>query len=203
MVKIYESSVDKVDEKVEVVDTQSVPPAPKRRRVSKKSDQTPDAAVPTDVPVEKVVKEKTPAQLAAAERRKAAYALKKELKEAVAAQAAKEAAEKEEMLKLKQEEKAAKREAARIKRREQAALKRQEKEELGMPKWFEDYLRGVKKDETANKENNEERKVILKEIEKTAAEQWQNQQTRGRIESEVDKHKNRMYSMIFPKRAIR
>ena len=73
-----------------------------------------------------------------------------------------------------------------------------EKDPLEPPKWFNDYIKGVKEEQ--NQINPVSQKKLRVETKEVAKEKWNDGMTRDRVQNEVDGHMGRMYQMMFGKR---
>lgn len=71
------------------------------------------------------------------------------------------------------------------------------------PVWFKKYVEGVKKEQAESKTPKVPKKQIAEEAATEANVKWQDGMVRDRLSNEVDGHLNRMYGMIFGKRAMR
>ena len=62
------------------------------------------------------------------------------------------------------------------------------------PKWFSQYVQGVKSEEAKVADVKRPRKVIAEEAKAAASQSWNDGLTRNRVQNEIDGHMNRMYS---------
>lgn len=72
-----------------------------------------------------------------------------------------------------------------------------EKKDMEPPAWFKKYVTGVKNEESQHRSPKKAKRVIAKEANQVATEQWGNGLVRDRVRNEVDQHMSRMYQMIF------
>lgn len=72
-----------------------------------------------------------------------------------------------------------------------------DKKEMEPPAWFKKYVAGVKNEESQHRSPKKAKRVIAKEANQVATEQWGNGYVRDRVRNEVDQHMSRMYQMIF------
>jgi len=180
-------------------------------------------------PVEEVKEKKVRSEKQIAAFAKAAESRKRKKEEKEAA--AKLADQEEEAAKIAEEEKVkAEAEAKEKKKQEQrekrAAKKRETTEPDGFPpkkriaigiddsvtsekveddkppKWFEQYIQGVKKEENSIAKDKKPAKVVRIEAKESAQQHWNNGLTRDRVKNEVDGHMDRLYTQIFANRRM-
>ena len=70
------------------------------------------------------------------------------------------------------------------------------------PKWFEQYIQGVKKEENSIAKEKKPAKMVRIEAKETAQQHWNNGLTRDRVKNEVDGHMDRLYTQIFANRRM-
>ena len=68
------------------------------------------------------------------------------------------------------------------------------------PAWFNNYVKGVKMEESKISTEKKPVKIIKEEAKSAAAAHWNNNDTRDRVSNEVDNHMNRLYGMIFSRK---
>lgn len=71
------------------------------------------------------------------------------------------------------------------------------------PAWFAKYVEGVKQEEARVGGEKKSKKVVAQEAKVHAGEAWNDGLTRNRIQTEVDNHQDRMFSMIFAGRRMK
>jgi translation initiation factor 4G len=76
---------------------------------------------------------------------------------------------------------------------------RKKRDPAEAPVWFAKYVEGVKKEQSAIKNEKVPAKKVKEEAQEAAAKSWNHGLTRNRVQNEVDGHMSRMYSMIFSK----
>jgi hypothetical protein len=197
--------------------TPTSPPATEPSEQGKEGKPVPPPPTPEVVPPEETAappakKQKTEKQLAALERAREKRRMAKEEKERVekevveqeAAAAAIQLAKKEalkEKRRLAREQK-----LAEIEPEEKAkviASRRSRpvyREENDPPVWFKKYIETVKTEQSKLGAEKKASKTIKEEAQHEANEFWKDEPSRSRVTHEVDKHMDRMYSMIFNKR---
>lgn len=198
------------------------------KSVNRKRKETPASPPPTEEgsikqddevkvvekPEVKVKKPRTEKQLAALERAKEARQRKKEEAEAAKLAEAMAAAEKAKAVQEKKERAREKRRQAKLAKEgltqevsdapalviKSSRSRKPFHESEEPPKWFKQYIEGVKNEQTKLSQEKKPMKAIREEAEEEAKVHWENSPTRARVTSEVDNHMNRMYSMIFGRR---
>lgn len=70
------------------------------------------------------------------------------------------------------------------------------------PAWFKSYVVGVKEEQAKAGNDKRPKKQVRIEAKEVAQQQWQQPQTRERVQNTVNNHMQKMYSMIFPKRRL-
>ena len=214
-----------VDEgKVEQVEEEPKPKKPRKSKGKPKDsndeevvqEETPAASVSgasdSGPEISRPKKERTPAQIAAAEKRKETLRLKKEEQEKLK----REAEEAERLVAEKKEAQKAARKEAALKRKlakqvsteestEQPKKKRTKKvkteETDDAPGWFKNYVKTIQKREQQLADQGERSKVG-KEVKEAAMQQWNDGIVRDKIADEISNHQKRMHSMIFPGRSF-
>lgn len=78
-----------------------------------------------------------------------------------------------------------------------AELPADNSKDIEPPQWFKKYVAGVKNEESQHRSPKKAKRVIAKEANQVATEQWGNGFVRDRVRNEVDQHMSRMYQMIF------
>ena len=76
---------------------------------------------------------------------------------------------------------------------------RKKRDPAEAPIWFAKYIEGVKKEQSALKNEKVPAKKVKEEAQEVASKSWNHGLTRNRVQNEVDGHMSRMYSMIFSK----
>ena len=74
------------------------------------------------------------------------------------------------------------------------------KDETEPPKWFKQYIQGVKTEEQMITKEKKPKKQVRQEAEELAKESWNDGLTRDRVMNEVDNHQSRLFSQVFPGR---
>lgn len=70
------------------------------------------------------------------------------------------------------------------------------------PTWFKSYVIGVKEEQAKASNDKRPKKQVRLEAKEVAQQQWQQPQTRERVQNTVNNHMQKMYSMIFPNRRL-
>lgn len=70
------------------------------------------------------------------------------------------------------------------------------------PAWFKSYVIGVKEEQAKAANDKRPKKQVRIEASAVAQKQWQQPQTRERVQNTVNNHMQKMYSMVFPNRRL-
>lgn len=182
---------------------------------------TNEPAAPEPTPEVKVKKERSPAQIAAAEKMRAARQAKKEAAAAALAAAQNDEAAAAAAAEAKATAAAVKKEAAKEKRRlaklaKQAAhasepvsemdvdqvepkAKRPKKvkDENEPPAWFKAYMKGVQEEQNSHRAEPAPPKEVKAAARVQARESWADPVVRDRVHEENNRHLNALHSQIF------
>lgn len=113
----------------------------------------------------------------------------------------------EEPSKPKKERKTKKRAASETFEVAEKAVKIETKDEATQseeeaPSWFKSYVIGVKEEQAKAANDKRPKKQVRIEAQAVAQKQWQQPQTRERVQNTVNNHMQKMYSMVFPNRRL-
>lgn len=205
-------------------------PIEKKTKKSKKVEAPVKQEEPAvEEPPREVLKELTPKQIAAAERRKRKReeleAAKQAEEEAIRAKEAEIEAKEAEIARKKEEAKERRRLAREAKKaaaqeatpattesegtteevliEQTVAPKKRKRDDGEPPAWFQKYVAGVKQEEAKQASTKVPKRQVDEQARTVAQEQWKDGLTRDRIQNEVDGHMSRMYGMIFGNRRFK
>lgn len=203
-------------------------PIEKKQKRAKKAVEPVPAEPVVEEEVREPLKELTPKQVAAAERRKRKRdeleAAKQAEEEAIRAKQAEIEAKEEELARKKEEAKERRRLAREAKKavaqeatpasteseassenlvEQKAAPKKRKRDDSEPPAWFQKYVAGVKQEEAKQAATKVPKRQVEEQARTVAQEQWKDGLTRDRVQNEVDGHMSRMYGMIFGHRRLK
>lgn len=163
-----------------------------------------------------VKKERSPAQVAAAEKMRAARQAKKDAADAEALAAAEKEMNEKAALEAKAQAAAAKKEATKEKRRLAKLAKEESKEEFDgvtqkvkrskkinddePPAWFKAYMNGVQSEQNAHRSDPSPPKQVKAAAKVQAQQSWADPVVRDRVHEENNRHLTALHSQIFGNR---
>lgn len=205
------------------------PPAKKQRKPRKAESVEPEDEAPPPPPTKKPKTEAQLAALAAAREKRAANKAAADAAAAAEATAAKVAANDKMLadaaaIEAKQAQLEKRRQAAAARRAEKKAKQLESISEVDEstdgstldaavteamkdadeepPKWFKQYVQGVKKEEAKLSSEKKPKKQVQFEAKEHAQAAWKDAPTRERVLHEAGNHMSRMYHTIFPGRSF-